>query len=125
MSYSSFVDENNIIHFQNDGKDFLLLSESLDEKSGTVIVSLSGELRADAVHGFRDELLALASVKIAITLNLAELTYICNSGMGALVDIEQDVERTGKGSLILTAVSKPVMDSLKQTSLDQLLDIEK
>ncbi len=89
------------------------------------IVELSGRItlgeESTALRETVSELIGKGNKKIL--LNLAEVTYIDSSGIGALVSAF-NITRDQGGELKLVNVTHKVHDLLRMTKLDTLFDIK-
>lgn len=99
---------------------------TMKEETGerAITLKISGALRSDTELDFRDELMALVSVGSHVILDCAEITYMSNSCQFALLDVQQQMDQTGKGSLKLIHVPQNLYADFEKTNLSGLLDIE-
>ena len=119
------VDDAGTIHFIQDEKEVMTMTEETDEKSGRVVIALTGKMILEAVPGFSDEVYALVSLGEKITLDLEGLTYICESGIQSLIHIQQEVERKDKNEcLLITAVPDEIMKAMKSIGAPDLLVVQ-
>lgn len=104
------------------GKTILTVQET--EKDGGIRIGLTGSLRSDAEPFFQDELVALATVGMNMTIDCQGLDYIANSCMNALLSVQQKIDSMQKGgSLTLINVPDPIYSEMKKLNLDELLMI--
>lgn len=89
MGFTIQMEENKIL-LQEEGKTLCWLSESISDKCAAV--SLGGKLRADTAYVFLDEVNALCSVGLSITLDLGEVTYLSNAYLQAMQVIQRTVD---------------------------------
>ncbi len=82
------------------------------------------ESRLDASQAvkFRDDLIQqITTGKIRILLNLSKVTFIDSSGLGAIISA---LRRVGvKGDVKLCCVADQIMEMLRLTRLDKVLEI--
>ena len=104
------------------GKTILTVRET--EENGTITVCLSGALRSDTEHMFKDELVALMSVGMNVVLDCGELEYIASACQDALLSVQQMADSMGWGSLTLRKVPPAIFSELKRSNLHELLMIE-
>ena len=125
MSLTIFVDDSDVLHVLQDGTDILAMKEEEDKKSGRMLLSLSGKLTHNSVPAFFDEVSALISMGVKITLNMKELSYLDSGAVTALVRLEQQAERKGwEDGVLLTSLSPSVLEGLKNVGATDLLWIE-
>lgn len=94
------------------------------EKDGAVELVLSGSLRSDAVHDLQDELAALAGMGMDLVLDFSKVTYLSSACQQALLVIQQQMDRTGKGSLTICKLPGAILKELESTGISELLMIE-
>ena len=127
MAISIFVDEAECIHFLKEGKELLTVAETPDEKTGRLILTLSGMLNLETLPALYAELAALVSVGEKLTLNLSGLTYFARSeGASVLTRIQRQIEELDEDeSLVLSDVPPEIMKELQAVGATALLEIEK
>lgn len=121
MSLTRIYEEDSWILTEN-GKRLLTVKET--EENGKMIVALSGTLRSDMEHAFRDELVALITVGIDVIVDCEELEYIANACQDALLFVQQTADRINRGSLTLRHVPPKIFQEFRQINLHELLMIE-
>jgi anti-sigma B factor antagonist len=87
-----------------------------------VLVRMEGELDLSTVHRFR----AVADDHDAarrFVLDVAAVTFIDSTGLGALVDLATRTRRAG-GAVVLAHPDQRILRLLELTSLDQVFDVE-
>lgn len=104
------------------GKEVLLVEETASNKD--VHVSITGNLRSDAITFFKDELLALATVDGDVILDLEKLTNISNLCQKALIETQQLMDSLGRGTLTLVKVPSAILDDFKASGMTGVLMIE-
>ena len=104
------------------GKTLLTVKETVEDEN--IIIVLSGTLRSDMEHMFKDELIALMTVGKDVVLNCEGLKYIASTCQDALLSAQQSADSYGRGSLTLVKVPADVMTEFKKTNLHELLMIE-
>lgn len=104
------------------GKEVLLVEETASNKD--VRVSITGNLRSDAITFFKDELLALATVDGDVILDLEKLTNISNLCQKALIETQQLMDSLGRGTLTLVKVPPAILDDFKASGMTGVLMIE-
>ena len=121
MSLTRTYDEDSWSLVEN-GKTILTVQEI--EKDGEIRIGLTGSLRSDTKPFFQDELIALATVGMNMTLDCQGLQYISNSCMNALLSVQQRIDSMQKGgSLILYNVPDAIYSEMKKLNLHELLMI--
>lgn len=113
-----------VTYFTENGKEFLSISENTDPSGKTVEMSLAGNLRSDVRFDFSDELMLCVAMKKDIILNFENLEKIANSCMSVMLEVQQNIDQTGMGSLTIRSVPKVIYRSLDIIGLTDLLMIE-
>ena len=104
------------------GKTILTVRET--QENGLIMVYLSGSLRSDTEHMFKDELNALMSVGMGVILDCEKLEYISGVCQDALLSVQQTADDIGRGSLTLRNVPSAILTEFERTNLHELLMIE-
>ncbi|MBD3174367.1 MAG: anti-sigma factor antagonist [Armatimonadia bacterium] len=92
-------------------------------KPGVVIVEVAGEVDSASAEQFREQLVSLIEGPTKhLIVNLADLTYINSSGLGALVAGYKRV-RSLDGTLKLCNVRGSIAEVMKLIRLDKIIDI--
>ena len=105
---------------KEDGETLCWLKESLTQ--GSALVELGGKLRGDTAYVFLDELKALASVKLDITLDMAQVTYLSNAHIQAFLAVQRSVDQKEK-TLVLKNLSPQAQAALDSVGAAALFDI--
>ena len=105
-----------------DGRTILNVRET--EEDGKIKVYLSGALRSDAVHVFKDELIALMTVGKDVVLDFNDVEYISWSCQDALLSTQQTADEMNRGTLTLQRVPTAIYAEFQRTNLHELLMIE-
>lgn len=88
-------------------------------------LELSGELDLANAHELRSELDAhLAAGRRVIRVNAAHVEFMDSTAIGVLIDASARCQEQ-HGSLILTAVPRPLLRLLQVAGLDQLLLVDR
>ena len=90
MSFTTEMKEDQMILTEN-GETLCWLKETLSQ--GHALVELGGKLRGDTAYVFLDELNALASVKMDITLDLNQVEYLSNAHIQAMRVVQRSEDR--------------------------------
>ncbi len=98
--------------------------EVIMQEFGDIVSFKPKVSRLDASQAveFKDELIQqITTGKIRLLLNLSEVTFIDSSGLGAIISA---LRRVGvKGDVKLCCVSDQIMEMLRLTRLDKVLEI--
>jgi len=90
---------------------------------GTVVVDVAGEVDSSSAEQFREQLVSLiAGDTKHLVVNLADLTYINSSGLGALVAGYRRV-RALDGTLKLCNVRSSIAEVVKLIRLDKIIEV--
>jgi anti-sigma B factor antagonist len=94
------------------------------EKEGIVVLDCAGQLVAGETTGAMRERLnqLIAAGKIRLILNLAEVTYIDSSGLGALVMCFSTARRAG-GMMKLLNLSRRTLELIVLTRLEMVFEV--
>lgn len=82
-------------------------------------ILLRGELDVATSAGLTESLCAIAHSTLVV--DLAEITFIDSSGVGALIRAKNHIDRTGN-SMVLTRPSRAVRRLFEILAIDHLLD---
>jgi len=97
---------------------------SVAHTGGSARVAVRGEIDIASSDQLRSALLGLADQGVRdLTVDLADLSFIDSTGLGALIRVLKHYRENG-GDLKLANPTKPVAKVLEITSLDQLFEIE-
>ena len=99
-----------------DGRTILSVRET--EEDGRIRVFLSGALRSDAAHVFKDELIALMTVGKDVELDLEGVEYISSSCQDALLSTQQTADEIDRGTLTLRHVPTAIYAEFQKTNLN-------
>ena len=83
---------------------------------------LEGELDLSTVHRFRAAAEGHAATQ-RFVVDVAAVTFIDSTGLGALVDLATRTRRAG-GSVVLAHPDQRILRLLELTALDQVFDVE-
>ena len=114
--------EGQSIVFYNANTQVLSILE--EEREDGVLLTLRGELRSDVAHELLDELTALATVGVQVTLDFAEVTFITATILDVLLTVQQTMDAMGKGSLVLRKLKPDIYHQFEKTGTSELLIIE-
>lgn len=94
------------------------------EKEGIVVLDCAGQLVAgESTGALRERLSALiAAGKSRLILNLAEVSYIDSSGLGALVMCFSSARRAG-GTMKLVHLSRRTVELIVLTRLETVFEV--
>lgn len=106
-----------------DGDTELMAMEEAAE-GNAVSVNLRGNLRSEAALDFQDELCALATLGMDVTLDFGQVQYLSVACQRALVTVQQKMDTMRKGSLVLTRLSQLLLSTLEETGMTELLQIK-
>ena len=106
------------------GNDLVLSLEEVQQDEKTIAIKLNGILNSDALHDFQDELTALTYLGLDLLIDFESVTYLSSGCVQVLVDIQQKMDRQGKGHLILRKMPDALMKELDSTGASELLDVE-
>ena len=104
------------------GSEILCAEETAQGKQ--VLIRLSGKLRSDTLHFFKDELLALATTDSDVTLDCEALTGISNVCQKGLIETQQLMDSLGRGTLTLVKLPKEILADFRASGVAGALDIE-
>ena len=105
-----------------DGKTLLTVKET--EENGQILVKVSGTLKSEMEHAFKDELVALITVGMDVIVDCEQLQYIANACQEALLAVQQTADSINRGSLTLCHVPPAILEDFRRTNLHELLMIE-
>lgn len=91
MSLIKKIDEDKMSFY--DGDEKVLWIEEFPKENSVVEVVVGGELRSETVHDFDDEMKALVSVGMNLTLDFKDVSYISNTYVDSLVSIQTAIEK--------------------------------
>ena len=94
------------------------------ERDPIIITSMIGELDMDNVGDTRDRLLVLVpkSAK-ALIVDLSELQYLDSAGVSLLVDINNQLGRSGQAFELIVADTAPIRRILSLVKLELIIPI--
>lgn len=98
------------------------IAASLED--GEVLLKLAGSFRSDTEHELLDEMMALTTLGLHLTLDLSDVTYISAACLQVLLTIQQKMDDQEQGTLLLTNLSNTVAEALEKTGLSELLMID-
>lgn len=113
--------EENRILFQDKNKTVLTMTEN--ETDSGIQIKLEGELTRDTANGLLDELDALICVGVSLDVDFSKVTYITPAVMNSFLVIQQKIDRTGKGGLILRGLPALILDEFDRVGMTDLLEI--
>lgn len=119
MNFTTEIKEDQILLKEND-ETLCWLKETLSQ--GSVLVELGGKLRGDTAYVFLDELNALASVKMDITLDLSQVTYLSNAHIQAFLVVQRSLDQKEK-ELVLKSLSPQAKAALDSVGASVLFDV--
>ena len=100
----------------------MALSLEKDERDGSVVLALDGEVEVASSALLRDELnLILESGRRRIILDMTKVTYMDSSGLGAMVQAHRTLG--SKGTLALVGCRPAVERVLRFTQFDKVLEL--
>lgn len=106
-----------------EGADYIAsIAASLED--GEVLLKLAGSFRSDTEHELLDEMMALTTLGLHLTLDLSDVTYISAACLQVLLTIQQKMDDQEQGTLLLTNLSNTVAEALEKTGLSELLMID-
>lgn len=93
-----------------------------EEREGSVVLAMEGEVDVATSHLLRDELNDIVeSGHRRIIIDMTRVTYMDSSGLGALVQVHRILGN--KGSLALVGCRPAVERVLRFTQFDKVLDL--
>ena len=94
--------------------------EKDEHENRVTIVRCHGRLVSDTADGIKDTVKPLIPQGGRIIIDLADLTHLDSSGLGALVGLKASAIRQGYCSLELSNATPNVLELLRVTRLTQL-----
>ena len=88
----------------------------VEQVSGCAVVHAGGEIDAGTVHGFDEVVTEAASLASHVIIDLAQVTFVDSSGLGALI-VARQTARERSGSMSLVAPPPMVRKLLGSTQL--------
>lgn len=116
------VTGNTLCLHRPDGSLAVQMTEKMDGK--LCCVQLAGAVNNDSAWEVYDELCALASVGMNITLDVSEVSYLSRTMVDRLISLQRKLEYTPGGSLPIINMSRQLYDELSRDGLTNALDIE-
>ena len=116
------VVEQDTLRLMDGDTELMAMEESAD--GNTVSVSLRGNLRSETALDFQDELCALATLGMDVTLDFEQVQYLSVACQRALETVQQKMDTMKKGSLVLTRLSQALLSALEETGMTELLQIK-
>ena len=104
------------------GRELLSVEETADGKD--VRLLLTGVLRSDTLHFFKDELMALATADADILLDCSGLTAISNSCQIGMIETQQLMDTIGRGTMTLVGLPPEILKDFQSTGVAGSLMIE-
>ena len=93
------------------------------EVDGVIILKVNGGLKGEGENALRDRLAVLVRERrVHILIDLKQLPYIDSTELGRLIRAHNAVRQAG-GRVRLCNLSERVMDLMKLTRLDTVLDL--
>jgi anti-sigma B factor antagonist len=94
----------------------------VEELDGCAVVRSGGEIDTHTVHEFHATVTRASSLASRVVLDLAGVTFVDSSGLGALI-VARNSAREGGGSLSLVSPPPVVRRLLGSTRLHDVFDI--
>lgn len=94
----------------------------VEQVGGSAVVRTGGELDARTVHGFDEAVTEAASLAAHVVVDLAQVTFVDSSGLGALI-VARKAARDRGGSISLVSPPPVVRRLLGSTQLHDVFDI--
>jgi len=94
----------------------------MEELDGCVVVRAGGEIDTHTVHEFHETVTRATSLASRVVLDLAGVTFVDSSGLGALI-VARNSAREGGGSMTLVSPPPVVRRLLGSTRLHDVFDI--
>jgi anti-sigma B factor antagonist len=94
----------------------------VEELDGYAVVRAGGEIDSHTVHEFHETVTRAMSLASRVVLDLAGVTFVDSSGLGALI-VTRNSAREGGGSLSLVSPPPVVRRLLGSTRLHDVFDI--
>lgn len=113
--------EDDTVQLWDGSTQILAIREAVE--GNQVLVVLQGMLRSDTVHDLNDELMALTTLGMDLTVDMAEVKSICAASQHVLLRVQQKMDDLGKGSLQLQKLPAAILEEFEKTGLSELLDI--
>ncbi len=102
-----------------------ILSIREEEIENGVLITLQGELRSDTGHELLDELTALATAGVNITLDFEGVTYITSTILDVLLKAQHTIDKISKGNLLLRKLKPDIYSEFEKTGTHESFMIEK
>lgn len=113
--------EGNCLFLENDnGETIVILKEILQKKELTI--EINGALTSDTTHDFEDEIVAFSIMCEKITLDFKELTYISNSVIKVLLQLQHMMEEND-AEVIIKNMNEKVRTSFEEMGLEDVFYI--
>jgi len=94
----------------------------IQDRGHAAVVTLSGDVDLESSPKVRSALLDCVSVKSAVVVDMAGVSYIDSSGVASLVEAFQAARKTDT-SFVLARVSEAAMRVLELARLDRVFQI--
>ncbi len=119
----TYLMEDRTIRLCDAGGEVLAIRE--DPEGNTVAITLTGTLRSDVIGYLQDELEAILSLGLSAAVDLGGVTYVSSAAQQVFLQLQQKIDRTGRGRLHLRRPTDAVYAEMKQTGVSELLNIER
>lgn len=114
------MERNGFVYKEN--ADFVLrVEESCSERAVDII--LTGELRRETADDLQDELTAFAVCGLSLRLDFRGVVYLSYGVQNALLRVQQCIEETNCGDLVLHHLPYAVRKAFESTGIVDCLEI--
>lgn len=97
------------------------LTFTTKDQQEQILLSVAGEIDMQSSADLRSQVDELETSRRTLVLELAGVTFVDSSGLGALLGIKKQQERAG-GRLVLAGVSPAVARIIEITKMDRVFD---
>lgn len=122
MKTKRILEGSNIIIEDTLGNRLLTIQEKIISKKD-MLVKVDGDLTSDVIHDFEDELVSASIVCKSIYLDLEDVSYISNSVIKFLLQLQHMMEDKN-GELIIKNVRDDIMTVFKEMGLEDMFYFE-
>lgn len=107
----------------SDGDKTVLTIETKQADNG-ILVTLTGKLCSETAHEIQVELIRFATVDASVVVDMCGVTYISPSVQHAFLNVQQEMDAMGKGSMVLRGMTDTIYGEFDKNGASELLMIE-